>query len=67
MNPAFRYKCEVVWSNEDECFMARVPALKAMGHGDTPGQAVDKAYVGAEGILDILMQDGQPIPPSECA
>jgi predicted RNase H-like HicB family nuclease len=63
MNPALRYTAEVKWSDEDECFVASVPALGAKGHGHSPGEAVDQAFVGAEGILDVLKADGKPIPP----
>ena len=65
MDPRRKYVCEVRWSDEDECFVAHVPALKAKGHGETPGEAVDEAYVGAEGILEILKADGQPIPSEQ--
>jgi len=57
-----RYRTVVEWSPEDKAFVARVPALNAMGHGDTAEDAVHEAGIGAEGILAVMRDEARRTP-----
>jgi predicted RNase H-like HicB family nuclease len=63
----FGYRVVVEWSNEDDAFVARVPAVGAYGHGDSAEDAVREAQIGARGILDSLRAHGRPLPPEDAA
>jgi antitoxin HicB len=61
---AFRYRILVEWSDEDQAFIARVPALPGcMAHGPTAEKAAHEAEVAAGLMLDVLKEDGQEPPP----
>lgn len=65
---AFRYRIIVEWSNEDESFIARVPALHGCAaHGDSPDEATREAWTAAAGILASLRDHGDPVPPEDVA
>jgi predicted RNase H-like HicB family nuclease len=49
----------VEWSEEDEAYVARVPALNAAAHGDTPEEATREAVVAAQGILESVAEERQ--------
>ena len=62
----FPYRIVVEWSQEDGCYVSRVPALPGcMAHGDSPEEAVKEAQVGAEGILEVMEETGRSIPPPD--
>jgi antitoxin HicB len=68
MDDPFRYRIVVEWSDEDERFLARVPALPGIvAHGKTPGRAAQEARQAAEGILAVLKEDGDEPPPIDTA
>ena len=65
---SFRYRMFVEWSDDDEAFVARIPALgPCAAHGDTPEEAAREARVAAEGILESLKEHGDPVPPEDVA
>ncbi|MEN9800467.1 MAG: hypothetical protein RL653_4164 [Pseudomonadota bacterium] len=58
----FPYRIVTEWSEEDSVFVARVPALGAAGHGPSPEKASREARKAAEGMLEVLREDGEDIP-----
>ena len=64
MKKVFRYRILVEWSDEDQVFVARVPALPGcMAHGPTPEKAAHEAEVAAGLFLDVMKEDGKQPPP----
>lgn len=64
----FRYRILVEWSDEDQAFIARAPALPGCAaHGGTPEEAAHEARLAAEGMLSILQEDGDPLPAEDAA
>lgn len=62
----FPYRIVAEWSDEDEAFVARVPALpNCAAHGDTAETAAREAQVSATLMLDVLRAQGRPAPPSD--
>ncbi len=60
----FRYRILVEWSDEDQAFIARVPALPGcLAHGATAEKAAHEAEVAAGLILDVMKEDGKRPPP----
>jgi predicted RNase H-like HicB family nuclease len=63
---SFPYRMIVKWSESDRAFIARVPALPAFAaRGHTRKEATDIARSAAEAILEVMREDGQPLPPPE--
>jgi antitoxin HicB len=61
---AFRYRILVEWSDEDQAFIARVPALPGcLAHGATAEKAAHEAEVAAGLFLDVMKEDGRTPPP----
>jgi len=57
------YPANVAYSENDECFIARIPAFKhCSGHGETPEEALHEAYEGLRGIVAVMKADGTPLP-----
>lgn len=54
----------IEWSDVDEAFIVRVPALgpACSAHGSTAAIATQRARESAELILEVLAQQGAPIP-----
>jgi antitoxin HicB len=64
MKKAFRYRILVEWSEEDQAFIARVPALAGcMAHGATAEEAAREAERAASLVLDVIKEDGKRPPP----
>lgn len=65
---AFPCRILVEWSHDDECFIARVPAVETVAaHGDTPGEAAREAMVATELMLKSLRAHKRAIPASDAA
>jgi antitoxin HicB len=63
---AFRYRIVVEWSDEDQAFLARVPALPGcIAHGETAEKATHEAERAAELMLDVLREDRKTLPPED--
>ncbi len=66
MAKPFGYRVVVEWSDEDDAFVARVPALPGCAaHGRTPDRAAREAVIAARGIIDSMRTHGDQIPPED--
>ena len=59
---AFPYRIVTEWSQEDEVFIARVPAVGAQGHCPSPEKAAREARLAADAMLEVLREEGEPVP-----
>jgi predicted RNase H-like HicB family nuclease len=64
MAAPLRYQIVVAWSDEDDCYVAHVPAFgrAIAAHGDTPDEAAREARVAAELCIEGLREHGEPLP-----
>lgn len=61
---AARYLKIVEWSDEDKCFVGRIPGLAAGGvHGDDEAEVYRELCQVAEEWIELLERDGKPLPP----
>jgi predicted RNase H-like HicB family nuclease len=59
-----RYPIEVFWSEEDRCWIATAPDLRhCSAHGATPAEAVTQLETAIEGVLAVMREHGDPVPP----
>ena len=66
MPTPFPYRFETSWSEADEAFVSRVPALRyCAAHGETAEAAVRQALVAAEAVLSVMREDGVPLPDTD--
>ena len=57
------YHINLLWSAEDQCWIADVPDLRyCSAHGDTPQETVAEVQVAIELFLDSIAARGQPLP-----
>jgi predicted HicB family RNase H-like nuclease len=57
------YSRRVMWSEEDEAFVALSPEFPALsGLGDTPTQALDELTTVLAEAVDIMRIEGKPVP-----
>ena len=57
------YSITLMWSDEDDCYIATIPELPGLSsHGETTEEALEQAKLAAEGYIEILAEDGDPIP-----
>lgn len=57
------YSVHVIWSDDDEQFLATFPELPGLSaFGDTQAEAIDEALEIAEEMVDIKRENGEPIP-----
>lgn len=60
------YQIVVLWSDEDECYVATLPAWQnARTHGKTLAQATRNARAVLELLIDSAMRHGEPTPAPE--
>jgi predicted RNase H-like HicB family nuclease len=64
---AFPYRILAEWSREDECFVARVPALGVATHGDSPEVATHEAIEASTLMLESLRKHHRAIPEPDSA
>lgn len=58
-----RYRINVFWSDEDDCWIANVPDLRpCSAHGDTPVEAVTEVQDAIAGWLECARENGFEIP-----
>ncbi|SRR6266542_4492166 len=68
MSKTFKYRIVTEWSEEDDAFIARVPALPGCAaHGPTPEKAAKEARQAAEAILETMMERRVPPPPEDAS
>lgn len=60
----FEYAVNLVWSSEDEAYVATVPELPGLSAlGDTAEKAAREVARAAEAFVEVLAESGRPIPP----
>jgi predicted RNase H-like HicB family nuclease len=63
-----RYRIVTEWSDEDQAFIGRVPALPGcVAHGDTVAKATREVERAAELMLEIMAADRRSIPPEDAS
>ena len=59
----FQYSINIAWSDEDNCYLGSIPEFPTlMAHGDTPEETVYNTRLAAEGFIEVMQEDGDPIP-----
>lgn len=59
----YRYLVNIVWSTEDEAYVATVPELEGcQTHGDTFEEATHMAAEAITAYVEALKKMGQPVP-----
>lgn len=59
----FKYSINLMWSEEDDCYVATVsefPGLSAFG--ESPEEAIKEAKIAVDGFLKVFKEDGCLIP-----
>lgn len=60
---AIPYQFTVAWSEENNAFEARVPALRyCLAYGTTPEQAIKEVKIAAGAMLKVMKKEGMPLP-----
>ena len=60
------YAIKVVWSEEDDCYIVRAPALQGcVTHGDTLKECVKEIEEVIELWLESAKKHGDPIPKKD--
>jgi predicted RNase H-like HicB family nuclease len=63
-----KYQITISWSEEDEAFVARVPALPGcISHGETYKDALENIQDAIEGFLASMAAHGDTIPEPDMA
>lgn len=58
-----RYSINILWSDEDGCWIADVPDLRyCTAHGPTPEQAVREVQTAMAAGLESARSHGDPVP-----
>lgn len=64
----FKYRIVVGWSDDDEAFVARIPALAGcVAHGSTEADAVMEARAAGELMLSVAREHGDRLPPPDAS
>lgn len=60
---AHRYHINLFWSENDGCWIADVPDLKACSaHGDTPAEALSEVETAIAAWLSVAKEDRLKVP-----
>jgi len=64
------YRLVIAWSDEDEAYLVRVPALNGLisqpfAHGESIAEAARQGEIALAGLLQILQERGTRLPPAE--
>jgi predicted HicB family RNase H-like nuclease len=66
MSKTAHYQKIVYWSDEDQCFIGRCPALFLGGvHGDDEAKVYAELCAAVEEHLALLRQDGEAAPAAD--
>ena len=66
MEQPFKYRVLVGWSDEDDAYVARVPALPGCGaHGSSVAEAAAEVREAAGSMLAAMIESGDPLPAPE--
>lgn len=61
----FKYRVDIAWSDEDECYVVRVPELPGcVTDGATIEEAASNAMEAITVFLETLDTQGRPRPPA---
>lgn len=64
MKDSTRYAKIVEWSDEDQCYIGRIPGLILGGcHGPDEKKVFEELCVIAEEVVATFHEDGKPLPP----
>jgi predicted RNase H-like HicB family nuclease len=64
----FPYRIEVLYSNDDECYVARVPSLRGCSaHSDSLEGAAAEAHTAALAMIEVTHSHGDHTPPPDWA
>ena len=59
----YKYRIDITWSSENECFVVNVPELEGcMTHGATLDEAVSNASEAIDGYIESLKARKLPVP-----
>jgi len=59
----FQYSINLLWSDEDQGYIALVPEFKNLSaYGETPEEALKEARILIEEYIEIYKEEGIPIP-----
>lgn len=59
----YNYSCRVLWSDEDECFIATCPEFPHLSaFGDTRQEALNELNVVLEAAIDVYGEEGWKLP-----
>lgn len=65
MNKSRRYLKIVEWSDEDNCYIGRIPGLTLGGiHGKNEARVYEELCELADEWVRIYEEDGEPLPPA---
>jgi len=56
------YTFLLFWSDEDDCYVAKLPEFGAAAFGDTPEEALREAQDALAGCIEVYRESGQPLP-----
>lgn len=57
------FRAMISYSEEDKVYYASVPSIEGcMTYGDTVEEAIKHIREAAEGMLEVMIEDGIPIP-----
>jgi len=57
------YSVNVVWSDEDNCFISTIPEFEGLSaHGETREEAIQEAQIALEGFIEVIEEDGDEVP-----
>ena len=64
MKPSDQYLKIVEWSEKDECYVGRVPALSYGGvHGDNEAKVYAELVELTDELIEAYKEDGMKLPP----
>ena len=55
----FKYSISIQWSDEDKCFVVRLPDFKDLMQPCTHGETYDEAMKNAQEVLELLIESAQ--------
>ena len=57
------YSADVIWSEEDECYIATIPEFPGLsGFGDTQEEAIKEANIALKSFIKVYKEDGCNLP-----
>ncbi len=67
MMERYKYRINIVWSNEDECYLVELPEFShKLQQYFTHGETYEEAIANALEVLELLIEDyeatGKPLP-----